>query len=229
MTAAPDDDPRLAAHLRSWVGGWPPPPSGAKVHVVGDPTLGLPGWDGQVHPARGVVRADGRGVLAMPPAAASAVDDGSLEAVVGAVPSALGQAGSVYVGVFRWTTDPASVAVLPDAGVWLPTNDPRVPDWLHPFGDAVLVSLQDDVYVAGVGLKRHDEHGRELSVVTTEAVRGRGLARRLVAQAARRVVDEGRVATYLHAPQNVASARVAQAAGFTDRGWQVLGFVAAAG
>lgn len=60
-------------------------------------------------------------------------------------------------------------------------------------------------------------------MVTAEAVRGRGLARRLVAQAARRVLDEGAVATYLHARGNVGSARVAEAAGFADRGWSVLG------
>jgi hypothetical protein len=43
-----------------------------------------------------------------------------------------------------------------------------------------------------------------------------------VAQAARRVLDDGAVPTYLHAFDNVASARVAEAAGFPDRGWQVF-------
>jgi hypothetical protein len=37
------------------------------------------------------------------------------------------------------------------------------------------------------------------------------------------VVDEGMVPTYLHDPANVASAHVAEAAGFPDRGWAVLG------
>jgi len=56
------------------------------------------------------------------------------------------------------------------------------------------------------------------SVLTTEvinwcrsAVRELGLARRLVAQAARRVAEEGAVATYLHATSNAASAKVAEA------------------
>jgi len=43
-----------------------------------------------------------------------------------------------------------------------------------------------------------------------------------VAQAARRVIADGAVPTYLHAFDNTASARVADAAGFPDRGWQVL-------
>jgi predicted GNAT family acetyltransferase len=88
----------------------------------------------------------------------------------------------------------------------------------------VLVVLDGDTYVAGVGLKRHDDAGREIAVGTEEAARGRGLARRLVAQAARRVLDEGAVPTYLHAPDNIASAKAADAAGFPDRGWSVIGF-----
>ncbi|HTC80382.1 MAG TPA: GNAT family N-acetyltransferase [Acidimicrobiia bacterium] len=60
-------------------------------------------------------------------------------------------------------------------------------------------------------------------MATEEHLRGRGLARRLVAQAARRVAEEGAVATYLHAVTNTASARVADASGFPDTGWWVLG------
>jgi hypothetical protein len=44
-----------------------------------------------------------------------------------------------------------------------------------------------------------------------------------VTQAARALLDAGIVATYLHDPANVASARVAEAAGFPDLGWRVLG------
>ena len=225
MNHRSDDEPQLVAHLRSWVGSWPPPPSGPALTVVGNPACGRAGWDGQVHPAAGVLRADGRGVLGVPPAKAEVLVSGDVDQVLDRVPAALGLVGGVYRGVFRWTTSPAPTSDLLPAGEWLPVSDPRVPQWLRPFGGQVLVALQDDVYVAGVGLKEHDDHARELAVVTTEAARGQGLARRLVAQAARRVVDEGRVATYLHAPDNEASARVADAAGFVDRGWQVLGFL----
>jgi hypothetical protein len=37
------------------------------------------------------------------------------------------------------------------------------------------------------------------------------------------VADEGAVATYLHAVSNTASARVAEASGFPDTGWWILG------
>ena len=44
-----------------------------------------------------------------------------------------------------------------------------------------------------------------------------------VAQAARRVLDQGAIATYQHDPLNIASSRVAEASGFPDRGWRSLG------
>src|SRR5213076_377345 len=93
--------------------------------------------------------------------------------LLAALPAALGTPNAVvYQGVFRWSTTPAD---LPDAGVWVPADDPD---------------------------------GRELSVGTEPAARGQGLARRLVAQAARQVIADGAVATYLHDPANLASARV---------------------
>jgi GNAT superfamily N-acetyltransferase len=77
-------------------------------------------------------------------------------------------------------------------------------------------------YLAGVGIKRHDELGHEISVGTEPQARGQGLARRLVAQAARRILDQGRIPTYLHTFDNAASSRVAAAAGFPDLGWSAL-------
>jgi GNAT superfamily N-acetyltransferase len=138
------------------------------------------------------------------------------------LPAAVGAPGSTaYRAVFRWTLEPTD---LPDAGIWVPADHPVLPDWLRTFGQ-VLVALDPDSgnYLAGVGVKHHDRYGRELAVGTDPVARGNGLARRLVAQAARRVIDEGGVATYLHDPTNAASARVAEAAGFGDNGWTFIG------
>lgn len=66
--------------------------------------------------------------------------------------------------------------------------------------------------VARVGIKRHDELGHEISVGTDPRARGHGLARRVVTQAARRILDQGRIPTYLHAFDNAASSRVAAGA-----------------
>jgi GNAT superfamily N-acetyltransferase len=209
-------------HLRTWVGAWPPE---RRLQVVANPRRVLPAWDGRIAPVVGVVTADGDAVIGVPPDVAEAAGreaaDGTLSGLLATLPRLIGRRGVAGRGVFRWSTSPAD---LPDAGVWVPYDDPRVPEWLRPFGGEVLVVLDGDRYVAGVGLKRHDDAGREIAVGTEEAARGRGLARRLVAQAARHVLADGAVPTYLHAPDNIASAKAADAAGFPDRGWSVIGF-----
>jgi GNAT superfamily N-acetyltransferase len=194
------------------------------VLVVGSETRSAPGWDGAVHPVIGVSAGRDAGVvLSVPPAVGDEVGGSyeSVEAAGAAVAGALGQRGRrVVQAMFRWCETPSALGPL---GEWVDAADPRVPDWLRPFNGGVLVALEGDRYLAGVGIKRHDRWGHELAVGTDEAARGRGLARRLVAEAARVVLADGGVPTYLHDFANVASARVADAAGFPDRGWRVLG------
>jgi GNAT superfamily N-acetyltransferase len=230
---AGDVSERLQAHLRHWLGSWPAPPG--EVVVVGSPTRVGPGWDGQTRPFAGVASPEGL-VLSVPPGAEAAVErlgltrgqllsDAAEGVEVGdSVARAVGRRrGRLLRGCFRWSVRPAE---LEDAGEWLPVSDPRVPSWLHPFNGDVLIAWDDEgKYGAGVGRKQHDRWGHELAVVTEEPLRGRGIARRLVAQAARRVLDDGAVPTYLHDFDNVASAHVADAAGFPSRGWQFLSLV----
>ena len=216
---------RLTLHQRSWVGAWPPPTEG--VHVVGDPARLQPTWDGAVRPLQGVSDDVGT-VIGVPPDAAEAVrrvigDDldraglgDELGEILGVGPAAFG------AGVFR-TTDRVDPDIA-DLGEWFEHQTDDLPEWLAPFNGPRLVAFDDDGRViAGIGIKVHDRYGQELSVVTEEAARGLGLARRVVATAARRVLAEGSVPTYLHAPDNTASARVADAVGFPDRGWKVYG------
>ncbi|MEO3792234.1 GNAT family N-acetyltransferase [Nonomuraea sp. B10E15] len=203
-------------HLREWLGAWPPT---EKLQVTGSRRRTLPGWDGQIHPALGVRTPDG-GVLSVPPEHVTRV---AAARTMAEVPKIVAYAErGWFEAAFRWTTRPAP---LQDAGRWRPATAPGVPAWLHPFGGEVLVATDPGTgeHLAGVGIKRHDAYGHELAVVTAPAARGRGLARRLVAQAARRVLDEGAVPTYLHALENAASAAVARAAGFPDRGWTAFG------
>jgi GNAT superfamily N-acetyltransferase len=224
--AAPDDfSQRLTLHLRSWIGAWPAPSEG--VNVVGDPSRLEPTWDGSVRKLQGV--GDGRStVIAVPPDAVDAVADAigddlarvglgdELGEILGVGPAAFGH------GVFR-TTEHVD-ETIDDLGDWFERQTPELPDWLAPFNGPRLVAFDDDGRpIAGVGIKVHDRFGHELSVVTEEAARGSGYARRLIATAARRVLAEGAVPTYLHAPDNTASARVADAVGFADRGWTVWG------
>ena len=216
---------RLTAHLRSWVGEWPPPTPG--VTVVGDPARLRPTWDGMIRPLQGV--GDGVGtMIAVPPDVVDPVSEllaaglerpglgDELGDVLGVGPAAFG------TGVFR-TTERVT-ADIPDVGEWYEPQVDDLPEWLAPFNGPRLVARdRDGRPIAGVGIKIHDGAGYELAVVTAEAARGRGLARRLVATAARWVIEEGAVPTYLHQSSNVASARVAEAVGFTDRKWTVHG------
>jgi RimJ/RimL family protein N-acetyltransferase len=208
---------RLDAHLRASLGAWPPPPGG--LTITTSAARVEPGWDGVVRPFQ-CVRAPEGAVVSVTPDLVDVLRDAgpTLEAATPAIEAAVG--GRLVDVMFRWSDEPAPLEPL---GEWIPAEDERVPEWLKPFGGDVLVLLDDDdVYVGGVGLKRHDDHASEISVGTEEAARGRGVARRLVVTAARRVLDEGKVPTYLHDLRNVASGHVAEAAGFPDRGWRLV-------
>jgi GNAT superfamily N-acetyltransferase len=218
----PDEDEvldRLQRHLRTWLGDWPP---ASKVEVVGCSCRADPGWDGAVRPFAGVSTPEGT-ILSVPP---ERVDDvraagATLDDILDAVPEALGHPGAVVGrGVYRYCVSPAPVEPI---GEWVPAEDPDVPAWLRPFGGQVLVVREEGKYVAGLGIKRHDELGLEVAVATEEAWRGRGLARALVSRAAATILRGGGVPIYLHGRGNAASARVAEASGFPDKGWLILG------
>jgi RimJ/RimL family protein N-acetyltransferase len=207
---------QLNAHLRASLGAWPPPPG--ELVVTTCPARLEPGWDGVVREFQCVRAPDGAVVSVVPEVLDQLGDVGpTLEAATPRIEEIVG--GRLVDVMFRWCEEPPDLEPL---GEWLSVADPRVPEWLQPFGGEVLVHLEDDTYVGGVGLKRHDEHASEISVGTEEAARGRGIARRLVVTAARRVLDEGRVPTYLHDLRNHASAKVAEASGFPDRGWRLV-------
>ncbi|MBX7268597.1 GNAT family N-acetyltransferase [Micromonospora sp. Llam7] len=213
-------DRQLHLHLATWLGQWP---AGPGLHVVRSGRRLQPSWDGRLRPAMAVT-AGASTVLSVAPDRVAAVRELARQPdrLLPALPAAVGHGDwAVHDDVFRWSTAPTP---LPDVGEWIPPTTAGLPSWLRLFDRAVLV-VRDDRgrYLAGVGVKRHDRHGHELAVGTVPAARGRGLARRLVAQAARRVLDDGAVPTYLHDRRNVASARVAQAAGFPDRGWRSYG------
>lgn len=223
----------LTRFLRVWLGSWPSP--GGLV-VVGNPAREKPRWDGGEQLALGVTDGDGNGVLSVPPGRRDAVAElisgldlpAAEVALARELPALVGRARQhFFTGVFRWSEAPAE---LPDAGAWEPSDGPGLPDWLRPFPGEVLVARDPDTgeYLAGVGLKPHDVSGVEISVGTEERARGKGLARRIVARAARRIVDGGAVPIYLHDPANIASAHVAVAAGFPDPGWKIHALAGAA-
>lgn len=220
----------LTSHLREWIGAWPPP--GRGLTVVASRARAEPGWDGRRRDLLGAVDADGDGIVAVVPEIhmqvadllhgedRSVLDDEEVRHRVGEL--AGGEGAVLGIGVLRWASEVADD--IEPIGQWLPHTDPRVPEWLEPFGGEALVALDEDGrYAGGVGVKRHGPSGHELAVVTHEDHRGKGLGTRLVATAARHELQQVSVVTYLHGRDNTASARLADAVGLPDRGWLTLG------
>lgn len=212
----------LIEHLKSWAGALPENDS---LRVVRHAKNGRAGWDGRAALLTGLIDPAGSTVLSVPStthvAEATALFAQRAEVAWSQLPAMLGRPGHTVERVaFRWCTRPAE---LPEVGVWVDSDSERVPSWLRPFGGQSLVAFDEGGrYLAGVGIKRHDRFAQEIAVVTDPRAQGRGLARSLVAQAARRILAGGHIPTYLHTLDNHASARVAEAVGFADRGWGAL-------
>jgi len=216
---------RLDAHFLEWLGAIPRPD---RAQLIVTEVRDSPGWDGKVRPIQGVTGPEGI-VLAVSPSVAHRFTDIDLEALFRAAgrPDAharlqamLGVPVSFGMPTFRWAETAASG---PEVGEWVEVDDPRIPDWLRLFNGGVLATFDEQgAYQAGVGLKRHNDIAREISVGTDPEHRGQGYASQLVAQAARRIIAEGGVAIYQHGGGNDASGRVADNAGIPDRGWHML-------
>jgi uncharacterized protein (DUF1501 family) len=135
----------------------------------------------------------------------------AMAAVAAAIP------GHLFSGVAR-----TGVAIAPPAApvTVIDTTDPRLPPWVlgHFTGEAWVVLGDHGEVLSTAVLKRYDDRLREISVGTAEAARGRGLARSVVAAAARAVLAEGRAVLYNHDPDNHASARVAESVGLHEFG-----------
>src|SRR5687768_6528752 len=111
---------QLPEFLAEYLGAWPGTPG---LTVVGSDARVRPGWDGQVHDVIGVA-GQGTAVISVPPDIAELVRDRvrGWEQAEEILPEALGRSDRrVYYGTFRWTYRPAA---LPDAGVWIPADDP---------------------------------------------------------------------------------------------------------
>lgn len=217
---------RLTAFLKSRLGIWPPE---HPLQIVASPVRDQPAWDGSFRPMVGIESPSGT-VLSYSRKQfpdADRIDPVALEDELGTadaymtVPGLFGRP-DMHFGraVFRYVGTPAD---YPEIGEWVPRDHPRLPAWLRPFNGDVLVAWDENgEYAAGVGLKKHNHFGHEISVGTEPAHRGQGLARMLVAQAAKQILRDGAIPLYLHGDRNAASQRVAEQSGFPDRGWHLL-------
>jgi GNAT superfamily N-acetyltransferase len=215
-----DLDQRVARHLGHRLGAWPP---AGGLQIVASELRDEPEWDAVVRPVLGLQTPMGV-LISVPPTALQAVQRfarGSLEELSARIGAVFGrEEETLGFGVFRYVDQ---LVDLEELGEWVETDDTRLPEWLRPFNGGVLIACdEENRYMAGVGLKRHDAFGSEIAVGTEPEFRGRGLARRLVATAARHLLATGSTATYEHVLGNDASGAVATAAGFHDRGWRAI-------
>jgi RimJ/RimL family protein N-acetyltransferase len=170
-------------------------------------------------PARALVRGGGALVAVAPPLGGLLRREldgpGSVDRALEAVAEAA--AGQHYSWVAR-----TGVAIPPPSAevTVVDTSDPRLPEWVigHFTGEAWVVLDDDGQVLSTAVLKRYDDRLREISVGTSEAARGRGLAKAVTAAAARAVLAEGRAVLYNHDPENHTSARVAEAVGLHEFG-----------
>gem|GEM_PF-490425 len=228
MPSPPDESvirARINTHFLKWLGAVPEP---GRSRLIVTTLRDDPGWDGKVRPIQGVTGPEGS-VLAVAPGHAHLFDnvvvddvfaDAASNGAIALLEARLGVPVSFGLPIFRWSE---RVPDVPEAGEWCDADDPRIPEWLRPFTGGVLIVFDEDgAYQAGVGLKRHNDICREISVGTDPEHRGQGFATQLVAQAARRVIAEGGAPIYQHSGANDASGSVADGAGFPDRGWHML-------
>jgi hypothetical protein len=170
-------------------------------------------------PARALVRGGGA-VVAVDPAWAGTLRErldgpASVGAALTAVAAA---AGGQH---FTWVARTGVAIPAPSAEVTVvDTTDPRLPGWVvgHFTGEAWVVLDDGGQVLSTAVLKRYDDRLREISVGTSEAARGRGLAKAVTAAAARAVLAEGRAVLYNHDATNHTSARVAEAVGLHEFG-----------
>jgi GNAT superfamily N-acetyltransferase len=169
-------------------------------------------------PARAFERLGGAVVGVAPEYAASL--RGRLDGPATVVPALEALAAELPGHMFSGTAR-TGVAIPPPAVeiTVLDAGDPRLPKWVHGhFVGEAWVVLDGGEVVSTAVLKRYDDRLREISVGTAPGARGRGLARSVVAAAARSVLAEGRAVLYNHAVDNDASARVAESVGLHELG-----------
>ena len=217
--------------LTGWLGSWPP---AVPVHVVVDPEPDRLAWDGGPRRVTGVADPEGRAPGAgaaggrRPAARAARGPRGAARrAARGRRPSRHGGCGRAAVGTGTCPTP----GRCPTRGSGCRRRSPAratrgCPPWLRPFGGEVLVALDEPRTATSPAWASSGTPPDlcESPSSPPSAARGRGLARRLVAQAARAVTAAGCAVLYLHAPDNEASARTARGSGFPDTGWRVIGF-----
>lgn len=214
----------------AWLGIWP---SAGTLRVAPSVRRLTQGSDGSVRPLLGVtsdVRFDFATALSVPPLTfprvRNLVDDLSdsgfrdLAALRDKLPSAVGHPDLVCVEAdLRWTTRPPEIR---DAGTWCHPSQPALPRTKPPSDGPVLVARhRSGRRRASVQLHGHTNFAYQL-VLDADGTSSLDVSAALLSQAAHSVVANGALPFVTADPQDRAMAAVHAAAGFGDRGFQLI-------
>jgi RimJ/RimL family protein N-acetyltransferase len=114
-------------------------------------------------------------------------------------------------------TDTEHFRPRPSRAVRLDRHDPRGADLRRRFDGEVFVvwSVRGDI-ASWSALKLKSDDVWEIAVVTEAAYRGQGLAKEVVSAATAHILEQGRMALYVHDRTNLASAKVCRALGYVE-------------
>jgi RimJ/RimL family protein N-acetyltransferase len=197
------------------------------VHIVPSERRTRPGWGGYTVPILALATPTG-GVVSTRSDLLERVRSGlgpmSAERPIGpaeftrlhhvariAIPYAYSLSGNVLY------TDTEHFQPRPSRAVRLDRNDARGADLRRRFDGEIFViwSIRGDV-ASWSAIKLKSDDVWEIAVVTDAAYRGQGLAKEVVSAATAYILEQGRMALYVHDRTNLASAKVCRSLGYVE-------------
>jgi GNAT superfamily N-acetyltransferase len=197
------------------------------VHVLPSERRTRPGWGGYTVPVLALATAAGGIVSARPDLldrVKAGLGPGAFDRPLGvaeftrlhhvarlAIPYAYSLSGHVLY------TDTASFRPRPSRAVRLDRRDPRGTDLRRRFDGEVFVvfSVRGEI-ASWSAIKLKSDDVWEIAVVTEAPFRGQGLAKEVVSAATQYILEQGRLALYVHDRTNLASARVCRSLGYVE-------------
>lgn len=113
--------------------------------------------------------------------------------------------------------DPESFRPRPSRAVRVDRQDPRTADLRRRFDGEIFAiwSMRGEV-ASWSAIKLKSDDVWEIAVVTEAPFRGQGLAKEVVSAATQYILEQGRLALYVHDRTNLASAKVCRALGYVE-------------
>lgn len=197
------------------------------VHVVPSERRGRPGWGGYTVPLLALSTPSG-GVVSAQPGLVERVREELAMAQPGqplgspefeglrrvaraSIPYAYNLSGYVLFA------DAAGFRPLPSRAERLLRGDPRGVDLRRRFdGEIFAVRGTRGEIASWAALKLKSDDVWEIAVVTEAPYRGQGLAKEVVSAATAYILEQGRLALYVHDRTNAASAKVCRGLGYVE-------------